>query len=345
MTADPALSLEGDRRRRVTAADVAALAGTSVATVSLVANGKTKGRISAENITRVEAAIAELGYVVDHAASALARGSADVVILVAPDLSNPYYGDVVTGITSVLGERYQLLLSVTTAGVQPTARALRRFVSLRPAGLLIDAPSETFLTELPAGPATVLIDAPGFENRAATVNYDLGPGVDDLVAHLADQGHRTIAYVDSVTGSETFTLRRALVEVAAQRSGLRVVDGVRSLVESGDAAVAADGAWSTWRALGATAVICATDTQAYGVLFSARRNEVGVPEDFAVTGFDDLPPSSLTAPALTSVALPGLSIGRAAAHRLLEQLEPSSHVTPPADLVARLVIRGSSLRP
>lgn len=343
MSDDPLPHGQADRRRRVTAADVAALAGTSVATVSLVANGKTKGRISDDNVTRVEAAIEELGYVVDHAASALARGSADVVILVAPDLSNPYYGDVVTGITSVLGDRYQLLLSVTTSGVQPTAAALRRFASLRPAGLLIDAPSETFLTELPAGPATVLIDAPGFESRASTVNYDLGPGVDALVDHLAGQGHRVLAYFDSVTGSETFSLRRALVERAAERAGLVVVGGVSSLVESGDAGIVADAEWASWRRLGATAVLCATDTQAYGVLVSARRHGVRVPEDFAVTGFDDLPPSALTAPALTSVALPGLSIGRAAAHRLLEQLHPDAHVTPPDDLVARLVVRDSSL--
>ena len=61
------------RAPRVTAAMVAAKAGVSTATVSLVANGKTQGRVSEENISRVRTAIAELGYVVDSIGSSFAR--------------------------------------------------------------------------------------------------------------------------------------------------------------------------------------------------------------------------------------------------------------------------------
>jgi LacI family transcriptional regulator len=342
------------RRVRVTAVDVAALAGTSVATVSLVANGKTKGRVSPETATRVVAAIDTLGYVVDHAASALARGTADVVILVAPDLSNPYYGDVVRGITSVLGDRYQLLLSVTSTGVQPDASAVRRFASLRPAGLLVDAPSASFLADLPAGPAMVLLDAPGLEHREATVNYDLRPGIDDLVDHLADQGHRVVAYLDSITGTDTFTLRRSLVHEAAAERGLVMLFGAASIIDVAAATEAADAAWETWQEAGVTAVVCATDTHAYGALLSARNRGVRVPEDLAVAGFDDLPSSAVTAPGLTSVALPGLSMGRTAARRLLDiigddslddglGMDPELAALLGDDLTARLIVRDSTV--
>ncbi|BDZ49409.1 LacI family transcriptional regulator [Frondihabitans sucicola] len=339
----------GPRPGRATATDVAALAGTSVSTVSLVASGKTKGRVSSSTIARVASAIETLGYVVDHTASALARGSADVVILVAPDLSNPYYGDVVRGIMSVLGDRYQLLLSVASPGVQPDASVVGRLTALRPAGLLIDAPSAEFLAALPAGPATVLLDAPGSARGDAIVNYDLVRGTDDLVDHLADQGHRVLAYLDSSTGTETFALRRSLIEAAAARRGLTLLGGVASVVDVSAAAAAVTAAWPEWRASGATAVLCATDTQAYGALASARLHEIRVPEDVAVSGFDDLPSSVVTAPGLTSVALPGTSLGRTAASRMLELLGAAA--PPPAnaaadddddDLTTRLVIRDST---
>ena len=92
---------------------VAARAGVSTATVSLVANGKTRGRVSEDNIARVREAISELGYVVDGIGSSLAKGVSSIVILVAPDISNPFFAKVIAGVRESLGADYQLLLSVT----------------------------------------------------------------------------------------------------------------------------------------------------------------------------------------------------------------------------------------
>ena len=92
---------------------VAKHAGVSVATVSLVVNGKDRGRVSPANVERVRNSIDELGYVVDRVASSLSKGSSDLVILIAPDISNPFFAGVVAGIKEILGDRYQLLLSVT----------------------------------------------------------------------------------------------------------------------------------------------------------------------------------------------------------------------------------------
>ncbi|AMM19512.1 hypothetical protein AX769_04365 [Frondihabitans sp. PAMC 28766] len=346
------------RPPRATAADVAALAGTSIATVSLVANGKTTGRVSDDTTARVTAAIDSLGYVVDHAASALAKGSADIVILVAPDLSNPYYGDVVAGIAETLGDRYQLLLSVSSTGEQPSTAALRRFMAVRPAGLLVDAPSAELVDALPAGTVTVFLDAPGDRSAGLpTVNYDLGSAVDELVEHLAGEGHRTVAYLDSSTGTDTFTLRRTLFEAAAARRGVAVVGPASSLVEVSAAARAVATEWPEWQTAGVTSVVCATDTQAYGALAFARESDLRVPQDLAVAGFDNLPSSAVTAPGLTSVALPGAALGRTAASTLLGLLDRVDGPAPASsgvgvagstattvDLAARLVIRGSTQR-
>ncbi|ANY05109.1 LacI family DNA-binding transcriptional regulator [Pseudonocardia sp. HH130630-07] len=339
--------MTGPGTRRVTAAMVAERAGTSVSTVSLVVNGKSRGRVSAVITERVRDAVADLGYVVDHVASSLARGSTDLVVLLAPDLTNPFFGRVVSGIREALGEHHQLMQSVITGGEQPTAGSVRRVTAFRPAGLLVHAPSEDFLDDLdPGGPPVVLLDAPGFADRAATVTFDLRPGVRELVRHLAGAGHRRIAYLDGSTPSATFTLRRGLLRDLGAEHGLTVLgtgpaDTVAAGLTLDAAATAAAAALPGWRAAGVTAVVAAADTLAYGVLAAAREAGLAVPGDLAVAGFDDLPYSRVTAPALTSVALPAEELGRAAARRLTDLL--GGHRTAATGpLPTGLAVRGST---
>jgi LacI family transcriptional regulator len=336
--------MAGPVGRRVTAAMVARRAGTSVSTVSLVVNGKSRGRVSAVITERVRAAVDELGYVVDHAASSLARGTTDLVVLLAPDLPNPYFGRVTTGIREALGSRHQLMLSVIEGGEQPGADDVRRVAAFRPAGLLVHAPSPTFLDDLePGGPPLVLMDAPGFEGRAATVTFDLEPGVRALVAHLAEAGHTVLAYLEGSTPSATFTVRRELLARVAAEHGLRVLDdGTRAGLTLDAAADVGTEALPRWRAAGATAVVAAADTMAYGVLAAAHRLGLAVPGDIAVAGFDDLPYSQVTAPSLTSVALPAEELGRAAAQRLAAVLAGDGDGAAAPLLPSRLAARAST---
>jgi LacI family transcriptional regulator len=307
---------------------VAERAGTSISTVSLVVNGKSAGRISAAIVDRVQTAVDELGYV-------------DLVVLVAPDLTNPFFGQVIRGVRDELAPRYQLLLSVTDRGAQPSAADVRRFGALRPAGLLVDAPSATFLDDLEDDAPLVLLDAPGLESRAAAVNYDVRPGVDALVAHLHERGHRRIAYLDGTTRAATFALRRSLLHDAAARTGIEVVASAASDVDLDAARSVTRAELPAWGELGVTAVVAAADTIAYGVLAEAARAGLRVPEELAVAGFDDLPSSAVTAPALTSVALPGAALGRAAARRLRSIVEGSDEAAPEV-LAAHLVPRAST---
>lgn len=315
---------------------VAARAGTSIATVSLVVNGKERGRVSAPIVARVRDAVDDLGYVVDHAASSLARGSGDLVVLIAPDLSNPFFAEVIRGVRDTVGDRFQLVLSVTERGAQPGTADVRRFERLRPAGILVDAPAAD--QSMAASVPVVLLDAPGGNDA---VNYDLSAGVSALVSHLAAAGHRRVAYLDGTSRATTFALRRSMFEQACSAVGMAVSDSPAQADLTIDAAAAAvDSVLDTWLASGVTAVVAAADTLAYGVLRVAAARGVAVPTALAVAGFDDLPSSSVTAPALTSVALPGAELGRAAALRLLAMLDGTE---PPAPaLPTRLVPRAST---
>lgn len=329
---------------RVTAAMVAARAGVSTATVSLVANGKTRGRVSEDNIARVREAISELGYVVDGIGSSLAKGVSSIVILVAPDISNPFFAKVIAGVRESLGADYQLLLSVTDAGEFPQADDVRKLMALRPAGLLVDAPNADFLEELSAAGPLVLLDAPGLESYAPSVNLDVAHGARELAAHLADLGHTRVAYVDSVTGTATFDVRRnAFLEEAKER-GISVPPEciMSTTIDVGAAAEAFAQAWPLWQRSGITAVVCGTDTHAYGVLQEARVAGVRIPGELAVAGFDDLPYSATSNPGLTSVHLPATPLGLKAGEQLRGLMEGRPLEQPQLTLESSLVVRGST---
>lgn len=324
---------------------VAAKAGVSAATVSLVTSGKTAGRVSTANIAKVDEAIAELGYVVDGLGSSLAKGRSNIVILVAPDVSNPFYAKVIAGIRSAIGDAYQLLLSVTDAGQTPSSGDVRNLLSLRPAGLLINAPSAQFLAELPAAGPMVLLDAAGVASDAPSVNFDIARGAEMLADHLSSLGHSTVAYMDSVSGTETFRVRREAFSLRAAELGINVVATEATVIDMGASALAFARVWPSWAEKGVTAVVCCTDTHAYGVLQEARVARLEVPGQLAVTGFDDLPYSETTNPGLTTIHLPASELGWAAGEQLLRLLASEEIQQLGQTLECTLVVRGSTVAP
>jgi DNA-binding LacI/PurR family transcriptional regulator len=249
-------------------------------------------------------------------------------------------------------------VSVTGEGDVPTAAALGRLAALRPAGVVVDAPSEAFLDELRLDTPLVLLDAPRLpastaeaasgapstDRRAVSVDFDLLGGVRALLDHLHVLGHRQLGYLGGRTATDTFRLRRLLLEREAALRGMRVHadDRAESLIDLTAAADAFVDSWPQWRDAGVTALVCATDTHAYGVLQSARAMGMPVPGELAVVGFDDLASSVVSDPPLTSVRLPGEALGRAGAEQLLAQIEGRTTVPAPV-IAADLIVRASTI--
>ncbi|MFB9573807.1 LacI family DNA-binding transcriptional regulator [Streptomyces yanii] len=329
--------------RRVTAAMVAREAGVSTATVSLVVSGKARGRVSAANQEKVENAVARLGYVVDTAGSSLSKGFSPVVVLIATDITNPFYAELISAARAALGDRYELLLSVSDPGSPTDPASIPRLISQRPAGFLIDAPNAELVASLPAGTRAVLLDAPGLSTTWPTVNLDVAGGAAELARHLADLGHRRVAYLDSVVEVETFRVRREAFCDTAADLGLEVGCQASSLTAVDDAASAFAKVWPAWQAAGISAVVGCTDTHAYGILAAARVAGVSVPDALAVAGFDDLPYSRHMSPSLTSVSLPARELGDAAGRALraiIEGGDPGDHQVM---LTSRLIRRDSTV--
>ena len=249
---------------RVTSVAVARRAGVSQSTVSLVLSGKARGRVSAGTEEVVRRAADELGYRPNRAAQALRLGAARMVCLVVPDVTNPFFGQVMRGAAH----------AARAAGLEVALVDVDRDYGWADESLspLAAGPVDGFLLFglVPPPDAraerVVLIEV---EARGApSVRFAFEDGVRDAMAHLIGLGHRRIAHLASAVGEATFLPRVRAADEAAATAGLPAVTRVHSAIDLAAAAAAA-------RALltGAerpTAVICDDDIMAAGVCVAAR---------------------------------------------------------------------------
>lgn len=332
--------------KRTTAADVARLAQVSTATVSLIVNGKSEGRVSPGTRDRVMSAVEELGYRVDAVARDLATGRRHSVALVVPDIANPYFSQLTQGVADRLGG-YQLCLVIADPSHDPSPAGLDRMVAERVDGILAEAPAVDLIRKLDGRTPLVVLDRPSPECDSPYVGFDLRGGATALIDHLLGLGHDRIGYLDADIGAPTFHARRALMEA---RLGERAGHGftgpdVRARTDIDAAAEAFTASWEDWRAAGVTALVCAADVHAYGVLRAAARLGVAVPGDVSIASFDDLPFSALAGPPLTTVTLSAFDLGHRAAGLLLELMEGRTPVGEVPPLPAPLQVRATTAPP
>ena len=321
---------------------MAEAAEVSTSIVSLVANGKDAGRVSAPTRLRVLKAIEHLGYRVDTGARALATGQRQAIALLIPDIGDPFFGQLARGVAHSLGGHYQLVL-VVAGDAGTSSPRLEDVLALRVDGLLIDSTAAAILGSARPPCPVVLLDAPGVDQATASVEFDVAAGAAELVDHLMSLGHRAIGYIDWDRTSATFEVRRQTI---VDRLGGPADAGTSFHLE--ESAISIDAArrafeavWGRWHPAGVTAVICATDLQAYGLLEAARALGVAIPGMVSVAAFNDLELSRVVVPSLTTVALPPFELGRSSAN-LLRRIIEGRPVRRHRRIRTRLVIREST---
>jgi len=300
---------------RPTLDDVAARAGCSPSTVSLVVSGKSAGRVSAAVADRVHQAVAELEYRPHGAARDLATGGSRAVAVVVPDLTNPYYAELVSGLAAGLPDDRSITL-IAAGRDEPPAAVLARAAAADPSALVVCSPASGEALRRAVLPArTVVLDAPGIRSSGAHVDVDVEGAGRLAVEHLIERGHRAIAWLGPEWESVTVQRRLQAAEQAA-RGRARLVRTEVPIIDPDVALTCFRDAWPRLTADGVTAVVCADDLLGFGVLLAARELGLRVPADLAVVGLGNLWPTRVTAPALTSVDLHGRDLGRAAAAAL-----------------------------
>jgi LacI family transcriptional regulator len=338
---NPAKADDAGQRPRAKAVDVAARAQVSIATVSLVANGKAAGRVSESTSRRVLKAIEELGYVVNSAARSLATGRRQCVALVASDMTNPFISTIAAGVSEALGTQIQLLLAVSGSGSQTPD--VEQVLNFGVDGVLLDFPMAMGTEHLEAPCPVVLLDDPNTPKGASSVYFDLQRGARELANHLTGLGHQTIVYLDTPRQLATFQDRRRYLADQLKRhdKNIRILRKA-SDIEVGSARATVAAFWDTWERAGATAIVAASDVQAYGVLAALSDLGVSVPEQVSVASFDDLPFAAITSPPLTAISLSAFDLGFEAATLLQDIIERGERAQRSVLLPTQLVERSST---
>ncbi|MGW4747053.1 LacI family DNA-binding transcriptional regulator [Streptomyces sp. NPDC004290] len=340
--------MSGRSGGRPTLEQVASRAGVGRGTVSRVINGSP--RVSERTRAAVARAVAELGYVPNQAARALAGSRTDAIALVIPEaevrlFAEPYFLDLMRGVGAELAEADRQLLLTLVRGERERQRFEQYLAAGRVDGVLLasvhaDDPLPDRVREL--GLPVVMN---GRRTEAEPVPYvdsdNIGAGR-AAVAHLVGRGRRRVA---TVTGPLDMYVARA--RLGGYRAGLTEagLPPDETLVAAGD--FTEEGGRRAMRRLldrrpDLDAVFAASDVMAAGARGVLREAGRRVPQDVALVGVDDSPAARLMDPPLTSVRQPIEEMGRTMARMLLRAIaetepeEPGRHVLP-----TQLIVRES----
>jgi DNA-binding LacI/PurR family transcriptional regulator len=327
-----------DQRPRL--ADVAARAGVSTASVSLVLRGAAGP--SAETRARVLAAAADIGYRADRTASLLARRRRHLLGVLL-DVRNGFHAELVEEIQVEAGRTgYEVVLATLTRD-RDEAAAIETLLDFRCEALILLGPdaSDDFLDRLAAQAPCVVVGRAAIGADVDVVRSADDVGVDAALEHLISLGHSRIAFVDGGTGPVAVSRRRGYRR-AMHRAGLA------PQVLRGDHTEA--GGIRAGRRLAAaadrpTAVVASNDRLAVGLMDAFLRAGVDVPTTVSVVGYDDSTLARLAHIDLTSVNQDAPAQARHAVSSAVTRLDGGRTARQELVLVPRLVVRGSTAPP
>lgn len=325
--------------------DVARLAGVSISTASIALSGK--GPVSAETRERVVAAAKKLRYRPNALARSLATSNSRIIGLVLPDLRDPYFHEIASGVERVAWDAgYTLLLADTNRSASKENAVIEAFRSHRVDGMILAGSGR----EGALGP---LLD-PGDRTPTVVLGRHQAPlpsvRVDNVAAgriateHLLRMQRQRLCFVGGPSDLTT-SIDRATGFQEAMRAANRPLDfayvteadftpeGARHAM----LALLDNLAWQGKKL--PSGVIAANDQMAIGVLQALRSRGLAVPDQVAVIGIGDIPTATYVEPPLTTVALPTREMGEAAMELLLGLISgekaPREHVVLPVQLVRR----------
>ena len=332
---------------RASISDVARLAGVSIGTVSNVLNHPS--RVRPATLDKVQRAVEQLNYRPDANARSLAEGASRTVGVLLPDLGNSLFVAAAHGAEeAAVHTGLVQMIANTEAELVRETRYLDTFIAGRAAGILLGLNDDNHYAALYAKFSgvipTVLVNLAVSEAAACSVVSDNELGGWLAVSHLADIGRRRLAFIGGPEGLRPVRDREAGFRRAIEERGLTPVriikpEGVRRVdgYRAGQQLVAdvqnrrIDG------------IFAATDLQAAGAIQALRVAGITVPDQVAVVGYDNNSAAWDSPIPLTTIAQPGVAIGKEAMRLLIQEIEhPDSHQHTASALEPTLILRAST---
>lgn len=329
---------------RVSVNEVAAAAGVSRATAARALAGVRN--VNPTIVETVKRVARELGYERNALASSLRTQKTHMVGMVVPQIDNPFFPIIIEAVERQLqGRGIVLLLCVARDDPELEALRVNALLERRIDGLLISPchaeASRSTLQQAMRRVPVVQLDRCVDGSVTDWVGSDDGIGVAQVISHLSERGARSFAFVCSQPTSSSAQLR-----TAAYRTSVAPISPA-----SADRVLAGDFSSEWGRAATQMllerneelpdAIVCGSDTIAFGVLHELQTRNIRPPDDVMVTGYDDVGQAFLTFPTLTTVRQPFDEIAATATTLLSVGLREAAshastqHISIPPTLVAR----------
>ena len=332
--------------------DVAAHIGLSPTTVSLVMNRSPAAKgIPPETQDRVRAAAAELGYRPNFIARSLRRQRTFAVGVLLPEISEGYAAGVLAGIEDeLLQEGYFYLVAGHHSKPDLFDDYLQLLTERSVEGLiLVNTPLDEPLP-LPAVVVAGHRELTGVTNVA--IDHQVAARL--ALAHLAELGHRRIAFFKGHAHSADTEARWQAIVAASRELGLEIDSRLTLQLSGGPAGeqFSPEEGYREGHVFGRklietgarfTALFAFNDISAIGAMRALSEAGLRIPDDVAVVGFDDILSAAFQNPSLTTVRQPLHEMGRRAAAELLRKLgAPDEDAQPAITIEPTLVVRDST---
>lgn len=325
--------------------DVALAAGVSAGTVSNVLNRPSY--VKADTRARVIQAIEDLKFIPDKSSRQFRPGRTRTVGIVAADLNNPFFVDVALGAEQLCRE-LELGVVICNSAYDPVRESqnLDLLVQQRVQGIIIspvDENSSRLEMLRDRGVPMVFVDRVGDDRDCWSVVVDDRLGGRLGAQHLVSAGHRRIAYLGHPERSPKVKLRydgaREIINRTEGDITLELMSADSWTVEAGRSA----GRILAERPADKrpSAVLCANDMLALGLMQAVTHAGLRVPEDLAIVGYDNLEWAEIGSSPLTTVAQPRAQLGRTAVEMIMQLIDNprkgprANHVTLQPELVVR----------
>lgn len=331
-------------KKKITIRDLAREAGVSVTTVSQILNNKGE-RFSKATQEKVFALRDKYKYVPDFNARNLILRSAKTIGVLVPNIANPFWGTFIEGVQSIAREaKFIPIVFSANRDLNLEKYYLSQMIERSISGLVIASATMTTDTikevisfnDIPY----ILFDQNHTQDGARVQTSDYQGG--QLAAkHLLGLGHRHIAVLTSDDPTENLKHRMNGFKNIVENNDLRI-DATHDIIHAPLTKAGGYAATKQVIATGASAIFAANDEMAIGLLRGLHENNIKVPEDISVIGYDNIYLDDYVYPSLTTVQQPIYDLGAGATKMLIEQIEDSSDQDPVQSFPVKLIQRGST---
>lgn len=321
--------------------------GVHPSTVSRALNPTTRGLIGKETSERIERAAKKLGYYPNAAAASLRTGRSKLIGVFLPDISNPVFSPILSGIAEVTSDAgFATIVADVGSEARSQTELMFELVARRVEGLVLatvsrndDLVQQCMNERLPV----VLVNRAESLMRVSSVTSDDVHGMRLAIEHLHGLGHRRIGHLAGPQHLSTGFLRSNGFKEAVATLGIDPADApiVESSAYTRPAGAAAMHALRELRP-DLTAVVASNDLVALGAYDALRDVGLSVPDDISVVGHNDMPLVDMVHPPLTTIRISHRELGREAARLLMSEINHDGSARRSIVLAPELVVRSST---